>query len=125
MSDAGFDARLERLFAEPPRVADPDGFARRVDARLDREWTLKRWFIGAAGAAGGLVAATQSVGSEAYDRLAATAGPLGRQMQTVLGADWSAGLQTESLMSGPSVWAMVAIGGLLATLAAVRAAEAL
>ena len=77
MADFEFEGRLERLFAQPPRLADGDAFARRVEARLDREWTLRRVLIGAAGLAGAVVALGQTLGSGALCGCAAR--PEGRE----------------------------------------------
>jgi hypothetical protein len=63
MADLDFETRLERMFAQPPAFADADSFARRVESRLDRAWTVRRWAIGAAGLIGGVVATGQVVGS--------------------------------------------------------------
>jgi len=123
MSDAGFDARLERLFSQPSRVYDPDGFARRVEARLDREWSLRRGFIGAAGVAGGLIAVGKALGTDAYERLAGAAAPLGRQAEAALATNWSLETQTQALLNGQGLWVLAAVAGLVATLAVVRAAE--
>ncbi len=69
MADPEFDARLMRLFAETPAYADADGFARRVEDRLERNWTLRRVLIGAAGLAGGAIAVGQTVGTGVIDRI--------------------------------------------------------
>ena len=50
MSDFNFEARLERLYAQPPRLSDGSVFVRRVEDRLEREWTLRRGLIVVAGA---------------------------------------------------------------------------
>ncbi len=62
MSDPEFDARLGRLFSEAPAFGDADGFARRIEDRLARAWTVRRMLIGLAGVVGGLVAAGQMLG---------------------------------------------------------------
>jgi hypothetical protein len=69
MADPDFDARLMRLFAEAPAFADADGFAQRVENRLDRTWTVRRVLIGAAGLAGGAIAVGQAVGANVFDRI--------------------------------------------------------
>ena len=69
MADLDFETRLERMFAQPPAFADADVFARRVESRLDRSWTLRRWAIGVAGLAGGVVATGQVVGSNLSERM--------------------------------------------------------
>ena len=124
MSDPSFDTRLERLFAQAPRVADPDGFTARVQARLDREWTLRRGLIGAAGLVGGVIAATQTVGAEMFSRFGETLAPVRRSLTDGLARSWSAELPTEGLMSGDALWAMAALAAMAATLAVARAADA-
>ncbi len=69
MADLDFETRLERMFAQPPAFADADAFARRVESRLDRSWTVRRWAIGAAGLAGGIVATGQVIGSNVSQRM--------------------------------------------------------
>jgi hypothetical protein len=64
MAEIDFERRLERLFDEAPGTADADAFARRVEQRLDRGWILRRWLIGSAGVAGGLIAASQLLMSD-------------------------------------------------------------
>ena len=76
MSDSEFEARLERLFVQPPRVTDGQVFCRQVQARLDRDWTFRRTVIGAAGVAGGLFAASQALGSGLLDRMQALRVPM-------------------------------------------------
>lgn len=74
MAELDFERRLERLFAEAPAFADDDAFAQRVERRLDRGWTARRWLIGAAGVAGGLIGASQLVLSSVFHRIAAVEG---------------------------------------------------
>ncbi|HEX8570736.1 MAG TPA: hypothetical protein VF699_12565 [Caulobacteraceae bacterium] len=124
MSDASFEGRLERLFAQPPRVQDPEAFAARVEARLDREWSLRRGFIGAAGAIGGVIAVTQTLGGELYGRLAQAIGPVRLDLDTEAGRAWYEGLQSQSLLSGEAMWVIAALAGLALTLAVTRAADA-
>ena len=49
MAEADFERRLERLFGEAPDLADSQAFAERIERRLDRGWTARRWLIGVAG----------------------------------------------------------------------------
>src|SRR4028118_1740712 len=42
LSGRPFEAWGGRLSSQPPQVPDADGFAHRVQARLDREWSLRR-----------------------------------------------------------------------------------
>ena len=69
MADLDFETRLGRWFAETPAFADADGFARRIETRLDRSWTLRRALIGAAGVGGGLIAVGQMVGVHLFQRI--------------------------------------------------------
>jgi len=71
MSDADFEFRLERMFADAPALADAELFRAQVMDRLDRGWSARRFVIGAMGAAGGVVAAGQLVGVGGFGRLAA------------------------------------------------------
>ena len=123
MSDPSFEARLERLFAQAPRVSDATAFAARVEARLDREWSLRRGFIGTAGLVGGVIAVTQTVGADMYGRFGETLRPLGARLSSQLSSDWYADLQAQSALSGEMVWVLVALGGLAATLVVTRVAD--
>lgn len=71
MADLDFDMRLSRLFAEAPALPDGDAFAHRVEARLERSWTLRRMLIGAAGLGGGLVVAGQVLAPQFGQKLEA------------------------------------------------------
>ena len=70
MADPDFETRLTRMFADAPALADADGFARRIEDRLDRSWTLRRLGIGVAGLTGGAVAVGQTLGAHLFDRVA-------------------------------------------------------
>jgi hypothetical protein len=66
MAEIDFERRLERLFADAPELPDAAGFAQRIDRRLDRGWTARRWLLGAAGLAGGVIGASQLVVSNVF-----------------------------------------------------------
>ena len=125
MSDFSFETRLERLFAQPPRVADADGFARRVEARLDREWSLRRGFIGAAGLFGGVVAVTQTVGAQTYAQMGAMFGPAMRRFGEGWVHDLSTRISSDVPLGGEAMWLMAAMAGLAVAFAAARWTEAL
>lgn len=74
MAELEFERRLERLFAEAPAFADDGAFAERIERRLDRGWTARRWLIGAAGVAGGLIGASQLLVSNLPHRFVAAEG---------------------------------------------------
>lgn len=69
MAEADFERRLERLFGEAPELADCDAFAQRIEGRLNRGWTARRWLIGAAGGAGGVIGASQLMLSNVIQRV--------------------------------------------------------
>ena len=69
MADLDFESHLERLFAEAPAFPDADRFAARVEARLDRAWTVRRLMIGTFGLVGGVIAASEMLGGRVFDRL--------------------------------------------------------
>jgi hypothetical protein len=68
MVEADFERRLERLFAEAPELPDARHFAERVEAKLARGWTARRWLIGAAGVGGGVIGASQLMMSNLFQQ---------------------------------------------------------
>ena len=58
-----FEVGLERLFGQAPGLADAETFAGRVESRLDRSWRVRTLGLGAAGVVGGVIAASQALGS--------------------------------------------------------------
>ena len=81
MADLDFDMRLSRLFAEDPALPDGDAFARRVEARLERDWTLRRVLIGGAGLVGGLVVAGQMLMPHVAQRIQSIPVPSAANLQ--------------------------------------------
>lgn len=71
MADLDFEMRLGRLFAETPELLDGDAFVRRVESRLERNWTLRRVLIGAAGLGGGVIVAGQMLAPQISSRIEA------------------------------------------------------
>jgi hypothetical protein len=69
MAEIEFERRLERLFADAPELADAGPFADRVERRLNTGWQTRRWLIGAAGVAGGVIGASQLIMSNVFQRL--------------------------------------------------------
>jgi len=60
---AEFEARLDKMFAEPPAFDDAGDFAGQVQSKLNRNWTTRRLVIGALGGIGGLIGVGQIVSS--------------------------------------------------------------
>jgi hypothetical protein len=69
MAEIDFERRLERLFGDAPDYPDAQGFAQGVESRLNRGWTARRWLIGAAGLAGGVIGASQLFMSNLFQRV--------------------------------------------------------
>lgn len=69
MAELDFERRLERLFMEAPELPDAGAFAERIERKLDRGWNLRRWLIGAAGLAGGVIGASQLFMSNLFERV--------------------------------------------------------
>ena len=69
MAELDFERRLERLFGDAPELPDARAFAERIERRLDRGWTARRWLIGAAGLAGGVIGASQLLVSNLFQRV--------------------------------------------------------
>jgi len=60
---AEFEARLDKMFAEPPAFEDAGDFAGHVQSKLNRNWATRRLVIGALGGIGGLIGVGQIVSS--------------------------------------------------------------
>ena len=127
MSDFDFEARLERLYAQPPRLSDSNAFARRVEDRLEREWSVRRGLILVAGVVGAGVALSQLAGSELYQQVSVMAEPALRVAGQGLGAfaPSELAMQLPILWSGEALWTLAAAGGLIAAFAGARWAVAL
>lgn len=69
MAELDFERRLERLFMDAPELPDAGAFAERIERKLDRGWNLRRWLIGAAGLAGGVIGASQLFMSNLFERV--------------------------------------------------------
>jgi hypothetical protein len=74
MAEVDFERRLERMFGEAPSFSDANSFADRIERRLNRGWTARRWLIGAAGVAGGLLGASQLMMSNVFQHMESAEG---------------------------------------------------
>ncbi len=63
MAEREFEAELERMFNQPPAFADNEAFTRRVTGKLNKAWRLRAFGIATAGAVGGVIAISQTLGS--------------------------------------------------------------
>ena len=107
MAELDFERRLERLFGEASELPDAAQFAERVERRLDAGWTARRWLIGAAGLAGGVIGASQLLMSNIFERVQTA-----EQSAKVLGQGLSRVTPTTDMVSalsgGYGVW--IAVG---------------
>jgi hypothetical protein len=69
VAETSFDYALERMYADPPPLADAELFALRVMDRLERGWTVRRLLIGVMGVVGGFIGAAQVLNSRALGQL--------------------------------------------------------
>lgn len=124
MSDFEFEARLERLFAQPPAVADSAGFAARVEARLERGWGARQLVIAAAGVLGGTVAGSQALGAGVWSRLQGIRLPTG----PLLGGDGGARLTGDAfgvlLGGGEVMWMAAGMAAVTAAFVVTRFSDA-
>jgi hypothetical protein len=123
MAEVDFERRLERLFGEAPELGDAHGFAERVERRLDRGWTARRWLIGAAGLAGGVIGASQLLVSNIFQKVE-TAGDSAKLLSSGLtqmapGGEWFSTLSS----GGGVVWIASAVGILLMGFVLTRVIE--
>ena len=126
MSDPEFDARLGRLYSESPVFGDADGFARQIEARLARSWTLRRLMIGLAGIVGGIVAAGQMLGgghlwSAAMGASASIGGTVARGGQAI----GQLHVLSDLPIGGEVMWVGLGLAVLAVVLMAARSLEEL
>jgi hypothetical protein len=122
MAELDFERRLERLFGETPHMGDSVAFAERVERRLDRGWTARRWLIGAAGGAGGIIGASQLLMSNIFERVQSA-----EQSARVLGQGLSRVTPTTDMVSalsgGYGVWIAVGLAVITMGFAVSRVIE--
>jgi hypothetical protein len=112
------------MFAQAPVYPDAEAFSDRVLAKLDRSWRWRRLGIGAAGAIGGVIAISQTLGSNLTLHMQQS---LANSFRTVDAAVDGAVSQTESLVglstSAGMFWAVSAMMVIAAGAAALRLFE--
>lgn len=109
MAEVDFERRLERLFMDAPELPDSGAFAERVDRRLSRGWTARRWLIGAAGVLGGVIGASQLFMANIFQRVESAEGSArlisSGVSQLAPKAEWLSSLSS----GGVVVWVAVAL----------------
>jgi len=122
MAELDFERRLERLFAEVPELPDARSFAERVERRLDRGWTARRWLIGAAGMAGGVIGASQLLMSNLFQRVE-TAEQSARVLSQGLARVTPTSDMVSALSGGYGLWIAVGLAVLTMGFAVSRVIE--
>ncbi len=124
MADPSFEHALHRLFQESPNLPDAPLFAARIEAKLEREWTMRRLLIGAGGAAAGVLVTWQVMGSSVVTRIMGAVelptDALARQNDVLR---VSAGVLQQLPYSGEVVWLVGGLVLLAAGFLATRAAD--
>lgn len=122
MAELDFERRLERLFGDAPDLPDAQAFASRVERRLDRGWTARRWLLGAAGLAGGLIGASQLFMSNLFERVE-TAEQSARALSQGLARVTPTTDMVSALSGGYGVWIAVGVAVLAMGFVVARVIE--
>lgn len=124
MAEIDFERRLERFFASAPELPDAQAFAQRIERRLDRGWTARRWLLGAAGLAGGVIGASQLLVSNVFQRVESA-----EQSARVIGQGLARVTPTSDMVSalsgGYGLWIAVGVAALTMGFAVARVIEEL
>jgi hypothetical protein len=122
MADLELESRLDRLFAETPALGDEGAFARTVERRLDRSWTLRRLLIGGLGVAGGVIGVGQVAASGVVGRAEIISTQSAKVLSIAFANHLPAHLFSGSLPLGPDfLWAAGALCAVALGLAVMRA----
>lgn len=108
MAEIDFERRLERLFADVPELPDAKHFAERIERKLDRGWTARRWLIGGAGVAGGVIGASQLIMSNLFQRVE-NAEQSARLISQGVARVTPASDMVSALSGGYGIWVAVAL----------------
>lgn len=124
MAELDFEMKLDRMFNEPPAMADSEAFARLVELRLDRGWNLRQVAIGGAGMVAGLVGVSQVLGS----RLLFDAGEATQRNANAFTESVTSMVRTGENLSalpfgGEAMWLAAALGVMALAFAVTRAVE--
>ena len=124
MAELDFEMKLDRMFNEPPVLADAEAFARLVEMRLDRGWNLRQVAIGGAGMIAGLVGVSQVLGS----RLLFDAGEATQRNANAFTQSLTSIVHTGENLSalpfgGEAMWLAAALGVMALAFAVTRAVE--
>lgn len=123
MADLEFEARLGRMFDDPPALPEAEAFALGVERRLDRGWGMRQLFIGTAGLAGGALGVAQLLGSSAMPRLEAISEQSAQAFNSRLHGLLSGEGLSALPLGGEVIWMAAALGVMALAFAITRAIE--
>ena len=124
MADPDFETSLVRMFAEAPALADSEGFARRVEARLDRGWQMRPALIWTLGLAGGAIGVTQMFTSRMLVQMGAVSEESTRMLDRGISSVSNLQTSLNALpLGGEVVWMAAALGVMALAFAITRAVE--
>ena len=124
MAEIDFERRLDRLFAQHPELPDASAFAAGIEKKLARGWNLRRWLIGAAGLAGGVVGTVQLMGSGFAPELESAALRSTSLVSERIDSAWRSSFGMAGIpLSGEVLWMAAALGVMALALAVTRAVE--
>ena len=124
MADPDFETSLVRMFAEAPALADSEGFARRVEARLDRGWQMRQALIWTLGLAGGAIGVTQMFTSRMLVQMGAASEESTRMLDRGISSVSNLQTSLNALpLGGEVVWMAAALGVMALAFAITRAVE--
>jgi len=124
MADPDFETSLVKMFAEAPALPDPDGFARVVEARLDRGWSLRQALIWSMGLAGGVIGVSQMLPGRLVSQMGEASDESAQLVHRGLSSLTDLQGTLNSLpMGGEVVWMAAALGVMALAFAITRAVE--
>lgn len=124
MAELDFEMKLDRMFHEPPAFNDSEAFARLVELRLDRGWSMRQIAIGAAGLVAGLVGVFQLLNSGLLFDVGAATEHQAKLMSNGLGSVLKTSENLSDLPFGGEVmWMVAALGVMALAFAVTRAVE--
>lgn len=124
MAELDFEMKLDRMFNEPPPMADAEAFARLVELRLDRGWNLRQVVMGVAGLVAGLVGVSQLLGSRLlFDATEATQRNSAAFTSSLNGLMRTGENLSALPFGGEALWLAAALGAMALAFAVTRAVE--
>ena len=124
MAELDFEMKLDRMFNEPPAMADSEAFARLVELRLDRGWNLRQVAIRGAGMVAGLVGVSQVLGSRLlFDAGEVTQRNANAFTQSVTSMERTGENLSALPFGGEAMWLAAALGVMALAFAVTRAVE--